>query len=95
MFQIEAQYLGVPTIVSDAGGIPETIVHQKTGLIVRAGLVQHWADAIVWTLNHSDEAKQLAKAGREFVLAKFSLESNITQFIELIKNSSSIRKRQN
>ena len=95
MFQIEAQYLGVPTIVSDAGGIPETIVHQKTGLIVRAGLVQQWADAIVWTLNHSDEAKQLAKAGREFVLAKFSLESNITQFIELIKNSSSIRKRQN
>jgi glycosyltransferase involved in cell wall biosynthesis len=95
MFQIEAQCLGVPTIVSDAGGIPETIVHQKTGLIVKAGLVQHWADAIVWTLNHSDEAKQLAKAGREFVLAKFSLESNITQFIELIKNSSSIRKQHN
>jgi len=95
MFQIEAQYLGVPTIASDAGGIPETIVHQKTGLIVKVGHVQHWADAIVWTLNHSDEAKQFAKAGREFVLAKFSLESNITQFIELIKNSSSIRKQHN
>jgi glycosyltransferase involved in cell wall biosynthesis len=95
MFQIEAQYLGVPTIASDVGGIPETIVHQKTGLIVKAGHVQQWADAIVWTLNHSDEAKQFAKAGREFVLAKFSLESNITQFIELIKNSSSIRKRHN
>jgi len=95
MFQIEAQYLGVPTIASDAGGIPETIVHQKTGLIVKVGHVQHWADAIVWTLDHPDEAKQFAKAGREFVLAKFSLESNITQFIELIKNSKSIRKRQN
>ena len=95
MFQIEAQYLGVPTIASDAGGIPETIVHQKTGLIVKAGHVQQWADAIVWTLNHSDEAKQFAKAGREFVLAKFSLDSNITQFIELIKNSSSIRKQHN
>jgi glycosyltransferase involved in cell wall biosynthesis len=91
MFQIEAQYLGVPTIASDAGGIPETIVHQKTSLIVKAGHVQQWADAIVWTLNHSDEAKQFAKAGREFVLAKFSLESNITQFIELIKNSSGIK----
>lgn len=95
MFQIEAQYLGVPTIASDVGGIPETIVHQKTGLNVKAGHVQQWADAIVWTLNHSDEAKQFAKAGREFVLAKFSLESNITQFIELIKNSRSIRKRHN
>ena len=95
MFQIEAQYLGVPTIASDAGGIPETIVHQKTGLIAKAGHVQQWADAIVWTLNHSDEANQFAKAGREFVFAKFSLESNITQFIELIINSSSIRKRHN
>jgi len=95
MFQIEAQYLGVPTIASDAGGIPETIVHQKTGLIVKAGHVQQWAVAIVWTLNHSHEAKKFAKAGREFVLAKFSLESNITQFIELIKKSSGIRKRHN
>lgn len=95
MFQIEAQYLGVPTIASDAGGIPETIVHQKTGLIAKAGHVQQWADAIVWTLNHSDEANQFAKAGREFVFVKFSLESNITQFIELIINSSSIRKRHN
>ncbi len=93
MFQIEAQYLGIPTITSDAGGIPETIVHQKTGLMVGAGDVQQWADAIVWTLDHPDEAKQLAKAGREFVLTKFSLESNTTQFIELIKNSSDIRKR--
>ncbi len=92
MFQIEAQYLGVPTITSDAGGIPETIVHQKTGLMVGAGHVQQWVDAIVWTLDHLDEAKQLAKVGREFVVTKFSLESNTAQFIELIK-SSSIRKR--
>jgi glycosyltransferase involved in cell wall biosynthesis len=85
MFQIEAQYLGVPTIASDAGGIPETIMHQKTGLMIKAGHVQQWTDAIVRILDHSDEAKRLAMAGREFVLAKFSLESNITQLIELIK----------
>ena len=95
MFQIEAQYLGVPTITSNAGGIPETIKHQKTGLIVEAGHVQEWVDAIVWTLDHPDEAKQLAKAGREFVISKFSLQSNTTQLIELIKNSSAIKMRQN
>lgn len=87
MFQIEAQYLGVPTIVSNAGGIPETIIHQKTGLMVEAGNILQWADAIIWTLDHPDEAKQMAKAGSEFVMAKFSLESNTTQLIELIQNS--------
>jgi glycosyltransferase involved in cell wall biosynthesis len=60
-------------------------MHQKTALMVKAGHVQQWTDAIVWTLDHSDEAKRLAKLGREFVLAKFSLESNTTQLIELIK----------
>jgi len=85
----------VPTITSNAGGIPETIKHQKTGLIVEAGHVQRWVDAIVWTLDHPDEAKQLAKAGREFVISKFSLQSNTTQLIELIKNSSAIKMRQN
>jgi glycosyltransferase involved in cell wall biosynthesis len=70
-------------------------MHQKTGLIVEAGHVQQWVDAIVWTLDHPDEAKQLAKAGREFVISKFSLQSNTTQLIELIKNSSAIKMRQN
>ncbi len=87
MFQIEAQYLEVPTIVSNAGGIPETIIHQKTGLMVEAGNIRQWTDAIIWTLDHPDEAKQMAKAGSEFVMAKFSLESNTTQLIELIQNS--------
>ena len=86
MFQIEAQYLEVPTIVSDAGGIPETIVDQRTGLMVEAGHVKKWVDAILWVLNHPNEAKQMAKEGKKFVLAKFSLESNIAQLISLIKN---------
>jgi glycosyltransferase involved in cell wall biosynthesis len=86
MFQIEAQYLEVPTIVSDAGGIPETIAHQKTGLMIEAGHVRKWVDAILWTLDHRNEAKQMAKAGKEFVLAKFSLESNTAELVRLIKN---------
>jgi glycosyltransferase involved in cell wall biosynthesis len=88
MFQIEAQYLEVPTIVSDAGGIPETIVHQKTGLMVEAGHVKKWVDAILWALHNRNEVKQMAKAGKEFVLAKFSLESNTANLVRLIKNES-------
>ena len=95
MFQIEAQYLEVPTIVSDAGGIPETIVHQKTGLIVEAGHVKKWVDAILWVLHHRNEAMQMAKAGKEFVLAKFSLESNTAQLVQLIKNTSGKEIKEN
>jgi glycosyltransferase involved in cell wall biosynthesis len=84
MFQMEAQFLEVPTITSDAGGIPETIVHEQTGLMVEAGNVDHLAKAILWVLDHPLEAKQFARAGKQHVLEKFSLEANTAQLIRLI-----------
>jgi len=84
MFQIEAQFLEVPTITSDVGGIPETITHEQTGLIVEAGNVTEWAKAIHWVLDHPLEAKQYAKAGKQRVLEKFSIEANTAQLIRLI-----------
>jgi len=85
MFQIEAQYLGVPTIASRVGGIPETILHEETGLMVEPGNVRAWADAICWVLQHPSEAKQLAERGRAFVTNKFSMERNTTELIQLIE----------
>jgi glycosyltransferase involved in cell wall biosynthesis len=84
MFQIEAQFMEVPTITSDAGGIPETITHEQTGLMVEAGNVAQWAKAIEWVLDHRLEAKQFAKAGKQQVVERFSLEANTAQLILLI-----------
>jgi len=85
MFQIEAQYLGVPTIASRVGGIPETILHEETGLMVEPGKVRAWADAICWVLQHPTEAKQMAEGGKAFVTAKFSMERNTVELIKLIQ----------
>ena len=85
MFQIEAQYLGVPTIASRVGGIPETILHEETGLMVEPGKVRAWADAICWVLQHPTEAKQMAERGKAFVTAKFSMERNTVELIKLIQ----------
>jgi len=85
MFQIEAQYLEVPTIASRVGGIPETILHEETGLMVEPGKVRAWADAICWVLQHPTEAKQMAERGKAFVTAKFSMERNTVELIKLIQ----------
>ena len=86
MFQIEAQYLGVPTIASRVGGIPETILHEETGLMVDPGNLRAWADAICWVLQHPTEAKKLAERGKAFVTAKFSMERNTANLIRLIES---------
>ena len=87
MFQIEAQYLEVPTLASNMGGIPETLFNQKTGLLVQSGDIGKWAEAIVWMLSNPSAGKAMAKEGRQYVQNKFSLEANTAGLLELIKNT--------
>lgn len=87
MFQIEAQYLEVPIIVSNTGGIPETVVDQVTGLMIEPGNVERWANAIIWMLSNPEPAKQMAKAGKQMVIEKFSLNANTKSLINLFEKA--------
>jgi glycosyltransferase involved in cell wall biosynthesis len=87
MFQIEAQYLEVPTIASRVGGIPETMLDQETGLMIESGDVEEWAKAIIWMLSNPDAAKQMAKAGKKMVVEKFSLHTNTNSLIRLLEQN--------
>lgn len=86
MAQIEALSLGVPVVASNVGGIPETITHQQTGLLVEPGNLQAWQDAIAWALNHPQQMQQMAAAGKVDVMEKFSLDANIERLLKLINN---------
>ena len=87
MFQIEAQYLEVPTIASRVGGIPETMLDQQTGLMIEPGNVEQWANAIIWMLSNLEPAKQMAKAGKKMVVEKFSLNANTNSLIGLFEKN--------
>jgi len=87
MFQIEAQYLEVPTIASKVGGIPETMLDQETGIMIESGKVEQWAKAIIWMLSNTDYAKQTAKAGKQMVVEKFSLNANTKSLISLFEKA--------
>lgn len=84
MFQIESQYLEVPTIASHIDGIPETLIHQKTGLLVKPGSVDEWAQNIIWALSNMAQMQTWAKCGKAYVEDKFSLEKNAKELIEII-----------
>ena len=84
MFQIESQYLGVPTLANRVDGIVETILDQKTGLLVDASKEDIWASKLVWALDNISLMKQWALVGREFVLQKFSIEKNTEELLRII-----------
>ncbi len=88
MFQIESQYLEIPTMASDIDGIPETLIHQKTGLLVPAGNVSAWTQNIIWALANLEMMQSWAKNGKDYVVDKFSMANNTKELVNIINKIS-------
>lgn len=62
---LEAQACGVPVIVGDSGGAPETVVDGITGLVVDGHDDAQVRDAVVALLSDPDKATQMGAAARQ------------------------------
>ena len=60
----EAMRCQVPIIGSNAGGVPEIITHQETGLLFTTGESSDLAEQIKYLIDHPDEREQMAKQGK-------------------------------
>jgi len=74
---LEAMHAGVPCVASDAGGIPEVVVHEGTGLLFPAGDAEALADGICRLLNDPQQRKVLRDAGRRRFRAEFTVEQMV------------------
>jgi phosphatidylinositol alpha-1,6-mannosyltransferase len=63
----EAAACGLPVVVGDSGGAPETVVDQVTGSLVDVGDPDALAAALVHWLSHPSEARAAGVAGRAHV----------------------------
>ncbi|HEU0230501.1 MAG TPA: glycosyltransferase [Burkholderiaceae bacterium] len=70
----ETLSLGLPTLVSDAGGLPENVEDGVDGWIVPARDVPRIAKALVWMLENPAEISSMALAAREKSVNEFNLD---------------------
>lgn len=82
---IEAMHAGVAVIGSDAGGVPEIIDHEETGLLFESWNSEALAAAIKELYQNPDLRKKLAKAGQIKAHQKFDLEQQYQNFLEVVK----------
>jgi len=98
----EAQSMGLPVLVSDAGGMQYGMVNEETGFVLEAGNIQAFASKIAYLYHHEEERQSLCLAARAFVTANYDigylgnkLESIYQQIIadheNLSSNSSGIQ----
>ena len=72
---IEAQASGIPVVVSDAGGLPETVSPGVSGLVFENGNVDQLADAVLGLLESEPRRATMATAARHWAMQKFSWDT--------------------
>jgi len=80
---VEAILAGAAVVGTAAGGIPEVVIHERTGLIARDGDPDDLADQIQRLLTDVSLRERLALEGREHVLRTYSPDAAIASFLEV------------
>jgi phosphatidyl-myo-inositol dimannoside synthase len=82
---LEASATGVPVIAGSSGGAPETVRHNKTGMVVDGRSVNQVADAVTELLADPDRAAAMGAAGRDWVTAQWRWDDLAGRLAELIR----------
>jgi len=82
-----AMAAGVPVIVSNIGGLPEIVEHERTGLVTENSAAEV-AGAIKRLRDNPELAHSLAKHAREQVEQKFTVEQMVARTIAVYEKIS-------
>jgi len=88
---IEAMAAGLPVVATRAGGIPEVIEHERSGLLVPPGDERALAAAILRLIERPELASRVAEAARQRVESRFSFDRMAGEFQELFLHELSAR----
>ena len=80
---LESMSMGLPTIATRVGGIPETVMHEKTGLLIQAGDKHELIDAIMRLLSNPILREQMGKMAYKNFMEKFNEDNLIKQYSQL------------
>jgi len=85
---MEAMATALPVISTDIGGIPEMLIQNETGFLVRPGDAGALAGAIEKVIDDRLLAQRLGEAGYERAQRLFSIEKNVHQLCALVDNAT-------
>jgi glycosyltransferase involved in cell wall biosynthesis len=84
---MEAMATGLPVISTDVAGIPEMVVQNETGFLVRPGNAVVLAGAIEKVIDDRSLAQKLGEAGYERAQELFSIKKNVRDLCAMINAS--------
>ncbi len=82
---VEANRLGVPAVVSSAGGLPETVVNGVTGYIFKAGDADDLAEKVMKVLERDFNREEVVRHSYEKINPQREVE-RLVKFFESVVN---------
>jgi glycosyltransferase involved in cell wall biosynthesis len=89
----EALAAGKPVVATKVGGLPETVLHQETGLLVDPGNATALATSITQLLLDGQKRERLGKAGQQRVCQLFSNTNHIAALEAVFEQVAQRRKQ--
>jgi colanic acid/amylovoran biosynthesis glycosyltransferase len=84
---LEAQASGLPCVVSNAGGLPENVIHEKTGWVVPSRSPELLSQKITEVMQmDAGEILQIRKNAVDHVTRNFSIAEQEKKFMEFFLN---------
>ncbi len=84
---VEALLMERGVVASDVGGLPDTVRHGETGLLVPPGDPAALAAAVVRLLADPAKRRQLGRQGRSRCLRQFDIEATVAQLAALYRSA--------
>lgn len=89
---VEAMALGVPVVSSEAGGLPEVILHGETGLLVPPANSTALARGIIWMMDHPEAVVEMTKRAGAAVRENFTAAAMARRTEELYRRLAGWRR---
>ncbi len=90
---LEAAQMARPVVAARVGGLPEIVIHKKTGILVEKGSSASLANAIKSILEHPDFSTQMGEAARIRARNMFSLDQYADTYDDLYKKLNRINEK--
>jgi glycosyltransferase involved in cell wall biosynthesis len=82
---LEAMACEKPVVAPRVGSVPETVLDGQTGYLIPPGDAEQTAQRTLALLRNSQQAAALGRNGREQIIARWSIESMVRGYEELIE----------
>ncbi len=80
---LSAMILNVPVVATDAGGVREAVINNKTGLLIPRNNPTLLANAILNIMENSQLREYLTRHAYEFIISKFSVEHMVDKYLQI------------